>query len=178
MTFLLDKNDHRQSSVSTLSLTARDGLCKRRRCSYKSLPRGFSKHLFVFVTYTRRYTLARGAHQKTLYIRGVSAISTHSSAHVELCMYGHHLYQSMDQTCKVAKSCSWSAEQGIPCPRSRLRICCRETGLAVLSRVGLTDSARCSDHPCVNFHAILRVFTRGLGSRWMVIWDSLSKETV
>ena len=46
-----------------------------------------------------------------------------------------------DQPGKVAnQSCSWSAEQGklfFPCPRSRLRIWSRETGLAVPSRVSL-----------------------------------------
>ena len=36
------------------------------------------------------------------------------------------------------QSCTWSAEQGrniFPCPRSRLRIWCRETGSAVPSRI-------------------------------------------
>ena len=43
----------------------------------------------------------------------------------------------------ICQSCSWSAEQGkliFPCPRSRLRIWSRETGLAVPSRVSLLIS--------------------------------------
>ena len=51
--------------------------------------------------------------------------------------------KSKDQPGKVCQSCLWSAEQGnihFPCPRSRLRIWSRETGLAVPSRVSLLIS--------------------------------------
>ena len=58
-------------------------------------------------------------------------------------MHGHTYSKSMNQPGKVAKSCSWSAEQGklpFPRPRSRLKIQSREMGSAVLPRVSLLIS--------------------------------------
>ena len=63
---------------------------------------------------------------------------------LRVCMYGHHIKQSMDQPGKKGcQSCSWSAGQGkliFPCPRACMRIWSRETGSAVLSRVSLLIS--------------------------------------
>ena len=53
-------------------------------------------------------------------------------------MYGRHFQQDYGSTGYGCQSCSWSTERGIfflPCPRSRLRIWSRETGLVVPSRV-------------------------------------------
>ena len=53
-------------------------------------------------------------------------------------MYGNHLKQSMDQTGKVANPARGQLNRGkcvFPCPRSRLRIWSRESGLTVSSLV-------------------------------------------
>ena len=54
------------------------------------------------------------------------------------------------------QSCSWSAEQGklkFPCPRTSLRICSRDTGSAVPSRVSLLilhTQVESGERPCLN----------------------------
>ena len=59
-----------------------------------------------------------------------------------VCMYGHHIKQSMDQPGKVANPArgQLNREKKIPCPRACLRIWSRETGSAVPSRVSLIIS--------------------------------------
>ena len=60
-----------------------------------------------------------------------------------VCMYGHHIYekqkQGMDQPGKVANPArgQLNRENEFPCPRTCLRIWCRDTGSAVPSRVSL-----------------------------------------
>ena len=60
-----------------------------------------------------------------------------------VCIYSHTYSKSMDQPGKVANRArgQLNREKNIfPCPRSRLRICSRETGSAVPSRVSLLIS--------------------------------------
>ena len=57
-----------------------------------------------------------------------------------VCMYGHHMQQSMDQPGKVANPARGQLHRGrliLTCPRSRLRIWSPETGSPVPSRVSL-----------------------------------------
>ena len=59
--------------------------------------------------------------------------------HVRMYVWSH-MKQKYPSTGSGCQSCSWSAEQGkliFPFPRSLLRICSRETGSAVPSRVSL-----------------------------------------
>ena len=60
----------------------------------------------------------------------------------QVCMYGHHIQQSMDQPGKVANPArgQLNREKIFPCPRACLRIWSRETGSAVPSRVSLLIS--------------------------------------
>ena len=55
-------------------------------------------------------------------------------------MYSHHILCTAEYRSTGLPTCSWSAEQGkliFPCPRSRLRVWSRKTGLAVPFRVSL-----------------------------------------
>ena len=55
-----------------------------------------------------------------------------------VCMCGHHIQQSTNQLRKVANPVHGQLNrEKFPCPRSRLRIWFRETGLAVPSLVSL-----------------------------------------
>ena len=59
-----------------------------------------------------------------------------------VCMYGHHIQQSMDQPGKVANPARGQLNREIifPYPRACLRIWSRETSSAVPSRVSLLIS--------------------------------------
>ena len=61
---------------------------------------------------------------------------------MHVCMYGHHIQQSMDQTGKVANSARGQLNRvnNFACPRTCQRIWSRKTGSAVPSRVSLLMS--------------------------------------